>query len=168
MGFVKAGNLPMVHGLVNHFNLGQSAILIRGCTDEFTYGKGAGAKKASMAAWNPLLVAVASKKLDIVKYFLNDLQIAIVSAGRAPDGSLDARFILQVAAYTQDAAILGELWAGSQNQHWTADHLKWVIRVLLAEAKWPAGFDLLLRASTKNPAPFAVTEAIFTSFTALE
>ena len=38
--------------------------------------------KVSMAQWNPLLVAIANKKLEIVRYFLHDLKIAIIHAGK--------------------------------------------------------------------------------------
>jgi hypothetical protein len=47
-----------------------------------------------MTQWNPLLVAVSGKKIDIVRYLLNDLHLSLSTAGSAPDGSLDARFAL--------------------------------------------------------------------------
>ena len=57
IGFVKAGNLPMVHGLVSHFNIQQSVVLLKGSSDEFQMGKAG--KKVSMASWNPVLLAIA-------------------------------------------------------------------------------------------------------------
>ena len=73
MAFVKTGNLPMVTGLVNYHRLGRGVVLVRGAADEFKLN----GDKVSMAAWNPLLVAIANKKLDVVKYFLEDLSIAL-------------------------------------------------------------------------------------------
>ncbi len=35
MGFVKAGNLPMVKALVEEHRLGMSIILLKGCLDQF-------------------------------------------------------------------------------------------------------------------------------------
>jgi hypothetical protein len=61
----------MVHGLVQYFRLGRSVVLVRGSTDEFTFGKGG--QKVSTSNWNPLLIAIANKQLNIVRYFLNEL-----------------------------------------------------------------------------------------------
>jgi len=66
IGFIKSGNLNMVHGLITYYKLGQSVLLLRR-DDEFHMTK---TEKVSMADWNPLLVAIANKKLDIVRYFL--------------------------------------------------------------------------------------------------
>lgn len=78
LGFIKAGNLSMVHGLNNYHKLGQSVILLKGFGEDFSMSK---TEKLSMADWNPLLLAVAFKKLDIVKYFLHDLLIPLRLAG---------------------------------------------------------------------------------------
>ena len=67
IGFVKNGNLPMVHGLIQHYKLGQGVLALRGSPDEFQYSK---TERVSMAEWNPLLVAIAFKKIELVKYFL--------------------------------------------------------------------------------------------------
>lgn len=66
LGFVKSGALPMVHGLIKHFNLGQAVLLVKGFGEEFHMTK---TEKVSMAEWNPFLIAVAFKKLEIVRYF---------------------------------------------------------------------------------------------------
>ena len=66
IGFIKSGNLNMVHALITYYKLGQSVLLLRR-DDEFSFTK---TEKISMADWNPLLVAIAYKKLDIVRYFL--------------------------------------------------------------------------------------------------
>jgi hypothetical protein len=40
LAFTKQGNLPMVHGLINHFGLNQTAMLIHGLNEDFTtFGK---------------------------------------------------------------------------------------------------------------------------------
>lgn len=80
MGFVKSGNLNMVHGLINYYKLGQSVLLLRR-DDEFQMTK---TEKVSTADWNPLLVAIAHKKIDIVRYFLDHLKIALKHAGKKP------------------------------------------------------------------------------------
>ena len=96
IGFIKAGNLAMIHGLIGYFRLGQATMLLRGSTEEFQYTKGPGVnRKVPMATWNPLLLAIAHKKLDVVRYFLYELKISLSAFGRAPDDSgEDARFAL--------------------------------------------------------------------------
>ncbi len=64
---MKSGNLPMVHGLINYHKLGQAVMTLKGSQEEFSLSK---TEKVSMAEWNPFLVAVAFKKLDIVRYFV--------------------------------------------------------------------------------------------------
>jgi hypothetical protein len=45
--------------------------------------------------WNPLLIAIANKKLDIVKYFLEELSISISLFGFDPSvQDSDAYFAL--------------------------------------------------------------------------
>jgi len=66
-GFVRSGNLPMVNGIINHYKLGQAVMTLRGFQEEFAISK---TEKVSMAEWNPFLVAVAFKRLDIVRYFV--------------------------------------------------------------------------------------------------
>lgn len=34
-GFIKAGNISMVHGLVQYYGLGQSLLLLKGIQEEF-------------------------------------------------------------------------------------------------------------------------------------
>lgn len=80
-GFIKSGNLPMVHGLIKHHNLGQSVILMNGYQESFQLTK---TDKVAMANWNPLLVAIALKKIDIVRYFLYELKIALRHFGKIP------------------------------------------------------------------------------------
>ena len=57
----------MVNGIINHYKLGQAVMTLRGFQEEFAISK---TEKVSMAEWNPFLVAVAFKRLDIVRYFV--------------------------------------------------------------------------------------------------
>ncbi len=72
----------MVHGLIEFHNLGQGVLLLNGYQEEFSYSK---TEKVKMDKWNPLLVAIALKKLDIVRYLIHDLKIALRHAGRQPE-----------------------------------------------------------------------------------
>ena len=92
MAFVKTGNLAMVSGLVNYHRLGRGVVLIRGSpTDEVKVN----GEKVLTGQWNPLLVAIANKKLDIVKYFLEELSISISLFGLNPSVQVsDASFAL--------------------------------------------------------------------------
>ena len=84
IGFIKAGNLPMVHGLINYFGIGHGVIVLRGSTDEFTLHK----HKIKMSDWNPLLIAVAFKRLDIVRYFVQECRVSLRLALADPQASL--------------------------------------------------------------------------------
>lgn len=115
MGFVKSGNLPMVHGLVRYHQLGHNIILLNGCVDEFTWGKG-GAKH-SMANWNPLLVAIAFKKLDIVRYLIHHLKISMSWASLAAQDDEESvkyekeALPLCLTVVNKDLPMLTELWS---------------------------------------------------------
>ena len=116
IAFIKNGNLSMVHGLIQHFRLGRSVTLLRGCTDEFNFGKHGGeVKKVSMSNWNPVLLSIAFKKVEILRYLINDLRISLATSGTSPDSQVvDVRFSLQVAAAFHDLPTLVELWGGVQ------------------------------------------------------
>lgn len=55
---------------------------MKGHAEDFAWSK---TEKVSMAEWNPLLLAVAMKKMDIVRYLLNDLKIALRHHGKNPN-----------------------------------------------------------------------------------
>lgn len=38
-----------------------------------------------MTSWNPLLLAIAYKRLDIVRYFLQEMHIALRHYGKQPE-----------------------------------------------------------------------------------
>ena len=93
MAFVKTGNLAMVSGLDNYYRLGRGVVLLRSgsATDEVKIN----GEKVPTGTWNPLLVAIANKKLDIVKYFLEDLSISISLFGGNPTvPGVDASYAL--------------------------------------------------------------------------
>jgi hypothetical protein len=89
---------------------------LRGCTDEFNFGKHGGeVKKVSMSNWNPVLLSIAFKKVEILRYLINDLRISLATSGTSPDSQVvDVRFSLQVAAAFHDLPTLVELWGGVQ------------------------------------------------------
>jgi hypothetical protein len=63
IGYVKTGNLPMVHALIRHFNLGIGAMNIKASG----YVVAASETHPQIAGeWNPLLIAIEEQKLDIV------------------------------------------------------------------------------------------------------
>ena len=64
----------MVHGLINHLHLGPGFINLKGHTDEFSWSK---TEKSSMKEWNPLLLAVAYKRNEILNYFMQDRQVSL-------------------------------------------------------------------------------------------
>lgn len=165
MAFVKTGNLAMVSGLVNYHRLGRGVVLIRGSpTDEIKVN----GEKVSTAQWNPLLVAIANKKLDIVKYFLEELSISISLFGLNPSvqGS-DAYFALQLALSNQDLPMLTELWGGAQYQTWTSQHLQWLVKQLV-DSKWNAGLAAILKASPAGAVTFRTTESLFLGMSGAE
>ena len=94
LAFAKQGNLPMVAGLVKHHRLGQTAALLSGLAGTFEVPKGS---KVSTAQWSPLVIAVANKRLDVVRYFLHDLKISVDAADT---------LALQLAITNQDLPML--------------------------------------------------------------
>jgi hypothetical protein len=80
LAFVKQGNLPFVHGLVTYYGLGQGVAAMKGSNEEFTINK----QKHKMENWNPVLHAVAFKRVDIVRYFIHELKISLKLAMRDP------------------------------------------------------------------------------------
>lgn len=75
-GFVKAGNLSMVNALINFHGLGQNIMLLKGLQEDFVLTKTPAVQKLCMVEWNPFLVAVAFKRVDIIRYFVEDLKIS--------------------------------------------------------------------------------------------
>ncbi len=106
-----------------------------------------------MKNWNSLLVAVAFKRIDVVRYLLNDACVSLKMAGRNPDAAEDADnvatecFVLQIAAKNTDLTMLSELW--SNFQAFDVPHLEHIVEHLIA-AGWGAGLKSLLESYTTD------------------
>jgi hypothetical protein len=59
-------------------------MILHGCTDEFVISKSHSPQKLSMKDWNPLLLAIAFKRVEIVKYLIQDLKVSSRLATRDP------------------------------------------------------------------------------------
>jgi hypothetical protein len=59
-------------------------MIIRGCTDDFVLSKSHPPQKISMKDWNPFLLAIAFKRVEIVKYLIQDLKVSSKLATRDP------------------------------------------------------------------------------------
>lgn len=108
----------MVNGLIKYHKLGQGFLLLNGIGDEYSFSK-TQPEKAKMVDWNPLLVAIAYKRLEIVRYFLHDHRVAIRHAGKKPGSaapltaqeSADQQvYCLLIAISNKDIPMLQELW----------------------------------------------------------
>lgn len=56
---------------------------LTGLKEEFTIAKNP-LQKVSMENWNPFLVAIAFKRLDIIRYFMMELKVSVKVACRDP------------------------------------------------------------------------------------
>jgi hypothetical protein len=136
--FAKQGNLPMVHGLINYFRLGQNVGLVSsGVAGTFEAPKGKDGNKLNTAQWNPLLVAIANRKLEIVRYLTNDVKISVAATG-------ELMLALNIVVANQDLAILTELWTPSA-LHWGTEHLTQLVKIV-SEAKWVQGLAFVLKS----------------------
>ena len=145
LGFIKSGNLNMVAGLIEHHGLGQSVLLLRGFQEEIALYKGG--EKLKTDQWSPLLLAIAFKRLPIVRYFIEELKISVrhaarpvaegqVVASRQERAELEA-FPLLVAVANKDLNMLSnQLWKDSTA--WNEYHLLRVVKQLV-EDKWLQG-----------------------------
>jgi hypothetical protein len=126
-GFIKAGNLKMVHGLIRYYKVGHSVMSLTGFGEEFSMTK---TEKVKMANWNPLLVAIAFKKIELVKYFLYEVLASLRVFGSTPglteasqiESELAARqaFSMKLVVANKDLAMFNELW--SIQAAWNNEH----------------------------------------------
>lgn len=58
-------------------------MILRGSTDEFTVTKNP-PQKYPMKEWNPLLLAIAYKRVEIVRYLIQDLKVSFRMGTRDP------------------------------------------------------------------------------------
>lgn len=142
----------MVHGLINHHKLGQAVMTLKGYQEEFALSK---TEKVSMAEWNPLLVAVAFKKLDIVRYFTQQLKISVKHFGRSAtdeqeltsEQNVNAQlFALTLAIANKDGVLFSELW-NINFSAWEQAHADKLL-ALLIEAKWVQGLTTFFKSYT--------------------
>jgi hypothetical protein len=139
VGFVKTGNISMVHGLTEYYKLGKGILNVRGDNEEV---KVASNDKTTSKDFNPFLIAVAHRRVEIVRYLINDLKISVRMAGKDPraDGpgsAADAAdqqiFSLKIAIANRDQAMFDELW--NQWHAWESNHLIKIFEILVLE-KW--------------------------------
>ena len=58
-------------------------MILKGSTDEFTVSKSP-PQKYPMKEWNPLLLAIAYKRVEIVRYLIQDLKVSFRMGTRDP------------------------------------------------------------------------------------
>jgi hypothetical protein len=159
LGFVKSGNLTMVHNLIRYHKLGMAILTVKGFAEEFQMTK---TEKVSMAEWNPLLLAIAFKRLDIVRYFSSELKISVRHGSSKPGDLTQLNsserveaeiFGLLLTIANKDAAMFSELLTTNYTA-WEQTHVDSLLRHLI-EAKWNQGLTALFKSYT--------TETLFAS-----
>lgn len=132
---------------------------LKGSQEEFSLSK---TEKVSMAEWNPFLVAVAFKKLDIVRYFVQQLKISVRAFGRSAtdeqeltaEQNVEAQlFAITLAIANKDAVMFSELW-NINFSVWEQAHADRLLHLLI-DAKWTQGLSSYFKSYT--------TETIFAS-----
>ena len=71
----------MVHGLIEYHKLQTEVIDLKGYRDDFSTLAG---MKVSMENWNPLHLAVAYGRTDIVRYLIEDQKVSLRLFGEKP------------------------------------------------------------------------------------
>lgn len=112
--FIKTGNLNMVHGLINYYKLGLRVMTLSGLNDDFIFNN----EKLNTNEWNPLLLAIAYKHTDIVRYLLDEIHVSLINLGRVPFSNnfwsdeqySDETFSVKLAIANKDTNMLSELW----------------------------------------------------------
>lgn len=131
----------MVNGLITHYKLGLGAMSNTGLAENITFLKG---EQLSTESFNPLLLAIAHKKLDIVRYFLYDMHVSLKNFGKKPftrsynaaENADNQTYCLQIAVANKDQAMLEELW--NVYNAWDYLHLQKIVDIIVEE-KWAAG-----------------------------
>ena len=133
-------------------------MVLKGSTDEFTVSKNP-PKKYVMKDWNPLLLAIAYKRVEIVRYLIQDLKVSFKLATRDPtiepipaNATISYQHIsfersnkifgLHLAIINRDLPMLEELWnKSSLCPYWEKDHLNSLIHELsfASDKGWPQG-----------------------------
>lgn len=126
----------MVVGLIKYFKLEHSFVLLKGHQDDFHFNK-TPQGKVSLVTWNPVLLAIAYKKLDILRYFTSELNISIRHTTYEPesdspqfnhgeDNVAKEAFSLMVAIANKDIKTFTALW--EDYSAWSKEHLVRVVR----------------------------------------
>ena len=76
---IKNGKIEFVHGLITYFKLDIDVMNLKSPNDEFQFLQG---QRINMEGWNPLLIAIANKQREIVRYFCDDLKVSLKNFGR--------------------------------------------------------------------------------------
>jgi len=71
----------MVHGLIQHYRLDQAVIFLKDFKEEH---KLSNTEKIPMNDWNPLLIAIANKRIEIVRYLTQNLNLSVREWTRRP------------------------------------------------------------------------------------
>lgn len=78
-GYIKNGNIKMIHALIQANNV-QNLMLLKGHEGVFILNE----QELSMKEWNPLLVALAYKQSEVLKYLIGNAKLSVRVAGRDP------------------------------------------------------------------------------------
>lgn len=123
-------------------------MLLQGMTDEFKLDA---REKISTADWNPLLLAIGYKKLEIVRYLVQELHVSVRQWTRKPntpfslndDEFIDTQmFAFKLIIANKDVAMLKELW-NVNFMAWEEPHMQKLFEMLVAQ-KWTEGLKAFL------------------------
>ena len=67
--------------MIAYHKLGQGVMEVKGFNEKLEVGQG---KVYSLEEWNPLLIAIAYKKTDIVRYLVEDQKVSLRLFGASP------------------------------------------------------------------------------------
>jgi hypothetical protein len=143
----------MVNGLLEHFKLGKGILNLRGEAEEIKLTQN---EKANGKDFNPFLIAVAHKRVDMVRYLVSAHKISVRMAGKSPtaeapgsaeDAGDQQVFCLKLAVANRDLPMFEELWGHYTS--WESNHLVRIFEILIQE-KWQQGIQHLLRSYTSD------------------
>lgn len=110
-----------------------------------------------MAEWNPLLVAIAYKRIEIVRYLTQELHVSVRQWTRTPNTPLtlenhafiDAQmFAFKIIVANKDLAMLKELWNVNYIA-WEDVHMQRLFKLLI-QAKWIDGIKSFFGSYTTD------------------
>jgi hypothetical protein len=143
----KLGRIEIIHGLVEHHKLGSDVVDFRGLQDEIISTSG---ERYQTDAWNPLLVAIANKRTDLVRYFIEDAKVSLRLHGGRPlahneiSSPESEAFSLWLAIHNKDVETLQELL--SHYRAWDIEHITHSLKSVAGE-KWTPGVSIVLTSN---------------------